>query len=131
MSDAEQSLRRYFAALADMKTGDELATFFHPEIEQTEFPNALNPKGAVRDLTAILEGAERGKLVTVAQTYEVENLVLDGQRAIAEVIWTGTLAMDVASLQKGDVMRARFACAFELRDGVIYRQRNYDCFDPF
>jgi hypothetical protein len=31
----------------------------------------------------------------------------------------------------GSVMRARFAQFFELRDGKIAKQRNYDCFYPW
>ena len=28
-------------------------------------------------------------------------------------------------------MTAHFAQIFECKDGKIYRQRNYDCFEPF
>ena len=50
---------------------------------------------------------------------------------ILEVLWAGTLAIPVGSLAAGDEMRAHFAVFIELRDGRIYRQRNYDCFEPF
>jgi hypothetical protein len=48
-----------------------------------------------------------------------------------EAIWTGTLAIGLGSLKPGDKMRARFAQFFEFRDGLIVRQRNYDCFEPW
>jgi len=50
---------------------------------------------------------------------------------VLEVTWRGRLAVPVGSLKPGDEMRARFAVIFEFRDGRIFRQRNYDCFDPF
>jgi ketosteroid isomerase-like protein len=50
---------------------------------------------------------------------------------ILEVVWAGTLAIPVGSLAAGDEMRAYFAVFIALRDGRIYRQRNYDCFEPF
>ena len=45
--------------------------------------------------------------------------------------WTGTLAVPVGALPVGGQMRARFAQFYELRDGKIVAQRNYDCFDPW
>ena len=42
-----------------------------------------------------------------------------------------TLAVPVASLPAGGVMRARFAMFFECKGGKIWRIRNYNCSEPW
>jgi hypothetical protein len=37
----------------------------------------------------------------------------------------------IGALKPGDQIRARFAQFFRFKDGLIWRQRNYDCFDPW
>jgi hypothetical protein len=37
----------------------------------------------------------------------------------------------IGALKPGDQIRARFAQFFEFKDCLIWRQRNYDCFDPW
>lgn len=131
MQSYENLVHDYLATISEMKTGDDLSRYLHAGIEQIEYPNKLTPDGATRNLATMLEGAERGKAILSAQTYEVQNIIESEQGLLAEVIWTGTLKIPVGTLAAGDQMRARFACVFEFRDGLIYRQRNYDCFDPF
>jgi ketosteroid isomerase-like protein len=123
--------REYLAAIEAGATGDAVAAFFDSDLRQEEFPNRLVPDGASRDLAAVLTGAERGKAVLRSQTYEVHNAIEQGDTVALEVTWRGVLAIPIGSLQPGDEMRARFAVFLEFRDGVIRRQRNYDCFDPF
>lgn len=123
--------RRYLAAIEAGATGADLAAFFAADVVQEEFPNRLVPQGARRDLAAILDGAERGQKVLRAQRYDIQQALAQDDRVALEVIWTGTLAIPVGSLQAGDEMRARFAVFLQYRDGRIVAQRNYDCFDPF
>jgi ketosteroid isomerase-like protein len=133
-SQAEANLatvRRYLAALEAGATGDALAAFFTPDVVQEEFPNRLVPAGALRDLAALLEGAERGQLVMRSQRYEVLNTIAAGDQVALEVQWTGTLAIDLGTLAAGSEMRARFGVFLVLRDGRIARQHNYDCFEPW
>lgn len=122
--------RRYFEALERGVIGADLAEFFTEDVIQEEFPNALVPTGAKRDLAALLKGAERGSKLLRSQRYEVLNLVIAGQTVIAEVAWTGTLDVSLKTLGAGERMRARFAVFLDCRDGRIARQRNYDCFEP-
>lgn len=96
-----------------------------------ELPNRLKPSGETRDRAAMLEGLRRGRAVLVGQRYQVLRIVEDGDHVAVEAIWTGTLAIALGSLSPGDTMRARSAMFFELRDGKVFVQRNYDCFDPF
>jgi len=131
MHDNEKRARAYLAAIQAGTTGDALSAHFHPEVEQHEFPNRLTPNGAKRTLASLLEGAIRGQSVISAQTYEVHNVVQDGDKLALEVSWTGKLAIAIGALGPGDTMTARFGVFMEFRDGRIWRQHNYDCFDPF
>jgi ketosteroid isomerase-like protein len=123
--------RRYLQALADGATGPRLAAFFTPDVEQREYPNRLTPHGAVRDLAALLEGAERGQAILAAQTYVIERALASGSHVALEVTWTGTLAIQLGALNAGDTMTAHFAVFLDFRDGKIAAQRNYDCFEPW
>jgi ketosteroid isomerase-like protein len=128
--DPERLVRDYLSAIESGATGPALARFFTPDVVQEEFPNRLMPNGARRDLPAILEGAERGQKVVRRQTITVHNIAA-GATVVAELTWSGTLAVPIGSLAAGDAMKARFCIVLELEDGRIRAQRNYDCFEPF
>ncbi len=110
---------------------DEIDAFYAPDVVQTEFPNQLLPMGATRNLAELREANLRGRALMAKQTCEVVNAVATASTVALEVIWTGTLAIAAGKLKAGDQMRARFAQFFEFKDGLIWRQRNYDCFDPW
>lgn len=129
--NTEKFLTEYLNALAEMQTGKDLAKFFHKDVEQIEYPNALLPHGANRDLDTLLEGAARAKKLMSEQTYKIKNIIADGNMMLAEVKWTGKLASAMGGLREGDKMKAHFAVVIELKDDLIWRQRNYDCFKPF
>jgi ketosteroid isomerase-like protein len=124
-------IRRYLDAIEAGATGDALAAFFTPDVEQVEFPNRLVATGATRDLAAILDGAVRGQAVLRSQRFDLHRVIEAGDAAAAEATWTGVLAVPLGTIPAGGEMRARFAMVFEIRDGRIARQHNYDCFDPF
>jgi hypothetical protein len=65
------------------------------------------------------------------QGFTVHNVVSSGSTAVAEVTWSGKLAVGIGALQPGSTMTARFCIVLEIADGRIEAQRNYDCFDPF
>src|SRR5262245_9147108 len=123
-------VRRLLAALERGTTGDELAAFFHPDIEQIELPNKMTPAGARRDLAAMLTGAERGKAIMAAQRYVVRSLLVDGNRVAAEVDWLATTAIALGPLPAGHVFRAHLAMFFDVDGGRVRRIRNYDCYEP-
>jgi ketosteroid isomerase-like protein len=127
--------RRYLAAIegeGDAAPGEWPAgAYYHPDVEQVELPNRLVPSGATRDLRTLREAAQRGRGVVRAQRYAVRAAHACGDTVILELTWIGTLAVAVGSLAIGDEMRAHFAVFLEFRDGLIHRQRNYDCFEPF
>src|SRR5262245_28872734 len=125
-----ETVRRYFDAIEHGEPGASLE-FFAEDVVQHEFPNRLVPNGAVRDLAALKEAAQRGRNVVTSQRFELLNAVASGDSVAVEASWTATLAVRIGSIPPGGEMRARFAIFFEFRDGKIVRQRNYDCFEPF
>jgi ketosteroid isomerase-like protein len=131
MADGIEIVRRYVAAVEAGATGDALAAFYTPDAVQEELPNRLVPAGARYDLPAILRNAERGQTVVAGQRFEILSLMSEGDRVAAEIAWSATLKVPVATLAAGAVIKARYAMFFGFRDGRIAWQRNYDCFEPF
>jgi ketosteroid isomerase-like protein len=128
--------RRYLSAIEASTDptragGEQAADFFHPDVLQEEFPNRFVPTGAKRDLAALKEAGARGRAVLQGQRYEVRAAYALADTVILEVLWVGKLALQIGALTAGQEMRAHFAVFLEFRDGLIYRQRNYDCFEPF
>lgn len=66
-----------------------------------------------------------------AQQYEIQSAIESETAVVLEVLWTGTLAVEIGSLPIGGQMRAHFAVFLEFLDGKIVAQRNYDCFEPW
>ena len=126
-----KTARQYLKALEEGATGEALARFFDPEIQQIEFPNRLNPKGTQRGLSELLAAAEQGRKVMASQSYTIVRELVAGTRVVLEVVWEGTLAVPSQSLPSGATLRAHFAAFLDFRDGKIIAQRNYDCFYPF
>ena len=114
------------AMLAALERGDRAALegLLADDVVQIELPNRLVPEGATRDKKAILEAFDRGSALMAAQRYTITGTVVEGDRAALEVDWH-------AETKAGKAFRARFAFFFEVNDGKVVRQRNYDCFDPF
>jgi len=123
--------RRYLAALSDGAGPDEVARFYAPDVVQEEFPNRLMPNGARRDLQALTEGRARGQALLASEHFEVLNAIASGEQVAMEVVWTATIRQAAGPFAAGQSLRARFAIFIEFRDGLIVRQRNYDCFDPW
>jgi ketosteroid isomerase-like protein len=127
-SENVATVRRYLRAI---ETNGDVLGFYHPDVVMEELPNRIVPNGAVRDLAALSEANARGRQVIREQRYEVRGVMEDGDRVALEVLWTGVLAIPVSTLAAGDEMRAHFALFIDFRDGKIFRQRNYDCYEPW
>lgn len=126
-----ETVRAYLAALSEMAPPDRIAGFFHPDVVQVEYPNRLVPEGATRDLAAILAAAGRGAEVTRAQSFALTRMVEEGDCVAIEFDWWAELKVPIGSLPPGGRVTGHFASFIEFRDGLIWRQRSYDCFDPF
>jgi hypothetical protein len=57
--------------------------------------------------------------------------VAAGERLALQVEWTATVGASAPPFAPGQELRAHFAMFVELKDGQIFRQTNYDCFEPF
>lgn len=123
-------IARYLRAI---ETGDAtaMAECLAPDMHQTEWPNVLAKAGQERGRERILADFDRGRALLQGQSYAVSVVHGAGTQVMVELVWTGTLALPVGGLHPGDRMVAHCAIAFEIRDGLIAAQRNYDCFDPF
>ena len=110
---------------------EQVLEFFHPDVQLQEFPNRLVPTGAIHDRDAIRRGIIRGRSAVESQRYEVKADYPCGDIVVLEVLWIGRLAVPLGNVAAGEELRAHFALFLEFRDGRIWRQRNYDCFEPF
>ncbi|MFD2265555.1 nuclear transport factor 2 family protein [Lacibacterium aquatile] len=121
------------AYLASIETDDQEAVFafYHPDVVQEEYPNRLLAVGARRDFGELRQAAQQGAALMAEQRYEINHLYECGQTVIIECSWTGRLAQVVPGLPADRSMRARFAVVLEYRDKLIWRQRNYDCFEAW
>ena len=127
----EQLVLDFVEMLQRARSAADLERFYHPETEQTEYPNAVTKNTAFRSLDDLKMASERGKSLMQKEELEVRNLYSYGDTVILEAIWTGTLAIPVGNIPAGGQIKAYFAQFFEIREGKIFRQRNYDCFEPF
>jgi ketosteroid isomerase-like protein len=133
--DNLEKTRQYLALLENFES--EPAAYrhlLHPEIEQTEFPNALTKTTKVRGYVQMLEGARAGRQLLSSQSFDVQNVIGgtgDEEHLALEVLWTGTIAADIGTFRAGQTLTANFCMVLEFKDGLLYRQRNYDCFQPF
>lgn len=131
MSAAADLVRAFLNAIASGASPEAMAAFYTPDCEQVEYPNRLVPGGAVRDRAGLMAAAAAGAKVLRSQSYEIVSLTESGDFVALEAIWRGILAVPLGRLKPGDAMVARFAQFYELKDGRIHRQRNYDCFEEF
>jgi ketosteroid isomerase-like protein len=131
LSDNEKIVVEFLKMVEERQSSNELEKFYHSEIEQIEFPNAIVKNSVYRNLQDLKDGAERGSKILSREEYEIHNLFSFENVVILEATWKGTLSVAVGNIPTGGKMTAHFAQFFEFKDGTIYRQRNYDCFEPF
>jgi ketosteroid isomerase-like protein len=108
---------------------DEVARYLHPEAENLEHPNKVLPAGRRYDRAAMRAAGERGKSVMASERYEIRGMIVEGDRAAVQIAWRGTLAVAAGPHPAGHVMRAQICSIIELRDGKVWRQEQYDCFE--
>jgi ketosteroid isomerase-like protein len=116
----KETVLAYLRAI-ESHDGDRVAALLHADVRVTEHPNKLNPAGKTYDKAALREAGERGKAILASERYDVRAIVAEGDRCVAQIEWTATL-------KDGREMKAQIASAIELRDGLIWRQEQYDCF---
>jgi ketosteroid isomerase-like protein len=130
-TDLEAIVIDFIRTVESRKTADELHRFFHPDMEQTEFPNAVTKTKTVRTMRDSKSTADKGSKILAKERYEIINTYTIGNKVIIEAEWTGTLAIPVGNIPAGGEMKAYFAQFYEFEGDKIFRIRNYDCFEPF
>jgi hypothetical protein len=124
-------VEQFLKALSNGLHGQDLEKYYHRKVIQCEYPNLLTKNLTERDFETIKLASIKGLDVLKSQSYELIKAFEFGDVVIIEAIWKGKLAVPLGKLNVGDEMRAYFAQFYEFKDGLIYRQRNYDCFEPF
>jgi ketosteroid isomerase-like protein len=121
--------RSYLEALETRAPVAAIAELLHEEAVIEVLPNRLDPRGSRRTRAEALADVERGRVLLREECYEVTSAIADATHAALEVTWTGVLAIAAGALPAGATMRARCSMHFQVREGRIVEQRNYDCFD--
>lgn len=124
-------VNNFLLTIEQNKGVQDLRKFYHPDIEQIEFPNLLVKNKTVRNLEDITSSYEKGKQVLQKESYRIINSYTDKNTVIIEAEWIGVLAIAIGDKKVGDEMKANFAQFYEFENGKIVKQRNYDCFDAF
>jgi ketosteroid isomerase-like protein len=131
MTSKTDSIKRFFQLLQWFTTSEqEYKALLHPAIEQTEYPNLMIQNTRHRNFSKLIEGAEAGKKMLAYQRFEPLRFFETADAVIAEYTWTGELKVKAGGLQKGQVLKAHICTIFEFKDDKIFRQRNYDCYEP-
>src|SRR3954467_14695994 len=107
-------LHDFFDAAAAFDA-EALARVLPPDAHISEMPNAINKAGTERTREEARAAFERGRGLLLAQSYEVHDVIEDGDKVAARATWRGTLAAN------GQELTAHIATFSEVRDGKIYR----------
>ncbi|MBC9931524.1 nuclear transport factor 2 family protein [Chitinophaga qingshengii] len=121
---------RYFQLLENFSADPaEFANIFHPGVIQTEYPNQLSAEVKQRNFELMLDSMATNKLILKSQHYSVQKAVQNGNSLVVEATWTGEIGVDAGKYRRGQVMKAFICTVIEFREGKIYRQRNYGCYE--
>lgn len=125
-------VRTYYRIVGDLtSTEAELSALWHEDATVVEHPNPITPRGAARTVTESLSGFRAGKALLSEQTFEVHEVLVDGDRAAVRATWTGTVGVDNPRIPIGTRMVAHVGAFVEVKDGRILRHETYDCYEPF
>jgi hypothetical protein len=130
-ADLLQTVKNFIRALENRTDSTSFQHFYHPEIIQIEYPNTITKNTTSRTAQQLKEASVKGKTVLRKESYEIIKSYVYENTVIIEAIWRGILAIPIGKTPAGTEMKAYFAQFYEFKDGKIFRQRNYDCFEPF
>ena len=132
MSSEVNVVRRYYEIVGNLASNaDELRAILHPDVQIHEYPNAISPKGSVRDLDGAIAGFEAGKTILSEQSFDVHEAFSSGDRVAVRATWRATLSESVGSLPAGRELVAQIAALLTVKDGRIRRHETFDCYEPF
>ena len=118
-------VERYYATVADLSGSREsLAELLHPDLRIVEHPNAIHPEGTVRGRDEAMADYEQGKRMLSDQSFDLDEVLVSGERVAVRARWRGTLA-------SGATLEAQIAAFLTVVDGRIREHETYDCYSPF
>jgi SnoaL-like protein len=124
-------VERFIECLADPSDRiGEAGELLAPGAVFVEHPNAISPRGSVRDRDAMLRSAREGRMMLARQRYDVRAHHVDEDWVVMRTTWTGVLARSAGGLAAGTELRAHIAQFFLLDGGLIARIESFDCYDP-
>jgi ketosteroid isomerase-like protein len=130
--DPAAVVRRYFEIVGDLDSSvDALLAVLHPTVRITEHPNMITPRGAVRDRDAVVAGFLAGKRLLAAQTIDLHEVLVSGNRVAARATWRGTLGHAAPSVPAGTELVAHIAALLTVENGSIREHETFDCYEPF
>ena len=123
--------KRYFEVVGDLSSPPEaLLAVLHPEVRITEHPNAISPRGAIRDRDAALAAFVAGKQLLTAQTIDLHEILVSGNRVAVRATWRGVIGQDTARLRKGTELVAHISSMLTVDEGRIRDHETFDCYEP-
>jgi ketosteroid isomerase-like protein len=130
--DTESVVRQYYAVVSDLgSTEDGLRALLSPDLRVVEHPNAVTPRGAVRDLRTTLIGFRAGKSLLREQEFVVHEVLTAGERAAVRATWRGTVGVDAGPYKAGLELMADIAALLTIRDGLVVDHETFDCYPPW
>jgi ketosteroid isomerase-like protein len=72
----------------------------------------------------VLRAYEQGKRMLSDQRFELDEVLVSGNRVAVRARWRGTLA-------SGTMLEAQIAAFLTVVDGRIREHETYDCYSPF
>ena len=132
MNDPASVARRYFHTAANLGSpADALEALLHRDVRIVEHPNAMSPRGAVRDREAAVAGFMAGKRLLAAQTIELHEVLVSGDRVAVRATWRGTIGEGTERLPAGTELVAHIAGILTVADGRVREHETFDCYEPF
>lgn len=132
MTSYKKIIEIYLKLLSDFNLErKEYEAILHPEIEQIEYPNALTKSITVSRFEDLMRRMPAGKNLLKEQTFQIRQYLDKENTAVVEADWKATVRSDLGPFRENQNLKAYLCMIFEFKDEKIFRQKNYDCFEPF
>ncbi|UOR05073.1 hypothetical protein MUN82_19315 [Hymenobacter aerilatus] len=125
---------KQFLQLAEACITDRAAyvAVLHPEVERLEFPNLHNKQVQRRNFEDIVDGIREGRELLARQELAGWNFIISNDNTIvAEIRWRGEMSIRNERVVPGQVITGHYCRVFELKEGLIFRIRDYFCYEMF
>ncbi|TGL76323.1 nuclear transport factor 2 family protein [Leptospira yasudae] len=132
MNRYKQTITTYLDLLSNFVVEPkDFESVLHPEILQTEYPNALTKKVTISNWDDLFRRMPAGKNLLKRQIFRMQTYLESGDTAVVEADWEATIRADLGPFKADQNLKAYFCMIFEFKENKIHRQKNYDCFEPF